>query len=169
MADEEKVVAAEETAEKPKKKDKKSEEIAKLNSELEEVRDRYMRTMAEYDNFRKRTAKEKETLYGDAENTTIASFLTVYDNLERALNTPTEDEAFYKGVEMIMNGFNETLAKLKVEVINPQGEAFDPNFHNAVMHVEDENFGENTVAEVFQKGFKRNDKVIRYAIVKVAN
>lgn len=169
MADEEKAVPAEETAEKPKKKDKKSEEIAKLNADLEEVRDRYMRTMAEYDNFRKRTAKEKETLYGDAENTTIAAFLTVYDNLERALATPTEDEAFFKGVEMIMNGFNETLAKLKVEVINPQGEAFDPNFHNAVMHVEDENFGENTVAEVFQKGFKRNDKVIRYAIVKVAN
>lgn len=171
MAEEEKVVTPEEEApkEKPKKKDKKTEALEKVTAELEELKDRYMRTMAEYDNFRKRTTKEKETLYGDAVGTTVSAFLAVYDNLERALQTKTEDEAFYKGVEMIMAGFNDTLAKLNVEIIDPMGEAFDPNFHNAVMHVEDENLGENTVAEVFQKGFKRNDKVIRYAIVKVAN
>ncbi len=169
MAEEEKVTPEEETPKEKPKKSKKNEELEKAKAEIEELKDHYMRTMAEYDNFRKRTAKEKETLYGDAQNATISEFLTVYDNLERALQTETADEAYRKGVEMIMAGFNDTLTKLKVEVIDPKNDAFDPNFHNAVMHVEDESLGENTVAEVFQKGFKRNDKVIRYAIVKVAN
>lgn len=139
------------------------------NAECEELRDRFMRTVAEYDNFRKRTARERETLYSDAANTTIAEFLSVYDNLERALETKTEDEAYFKGVEMIFAGLCETFNKLGVETINPINETFDPQLHNAVMHVDDEQLGENIVAEVFQKGFKRSDRVIRHAIVKVAN
>ncbi len=171
---EEKKVAEEKKEKKAPAKEKKAETVKKevfdaKVKELEELNDRYMRTMAEYDNYRKRTARERETLFADAENTTVNSFLAVYDNLERALLTETSDEAYKKGVEMIFNGFNEVLEKLKVEVINPVNEPFNPEFHNAVMHIDDENFGENTVAEVFQKGFVRAGRVIRYAIVKVAN
>ena len=154
--------------EKTEETTSKAEFDAKVK-ECEELRDRYMRTAAEYDNFRKRTARERETIYSDAANQTISEFLIVYDNLERALETKTEDEAFFKGVEMIFAGLCETLEKLKVEVINPQNEPFDPQFHNAVMHIEDESIEENTVVEVFQKGFRRGDRVIRHAIVKVAN
>ena len=165
---EKKTPAKEKKAEKVEETVKKEEFDAKVR-ELEELNDRYMRTMAEYDNFRKRTARERETLYADAENSAINSFLAVYDNLERALTTETSDEAYKKGVEIIFKGFTETLEKLKVTVIDPQGEPFNPELHNAVMHVDDDAFGENTVCEVFQKGFARNDRVIRYAIVKVAN
>lgn len=146
-----------------------NEELEAKMKECEELRDRYMRTAAEYDNFRKRTARERETLYADAASSTIGEFLAVYDNLERALEMKTEDEAFFRGVEMIFAGLCETLEKLKVEVINPLHEAFDPQLHNAVMHVEDEAVDENTVVEVFQKGFRRGERVIRHAIVKVAN
>ena len=145
------------------------EEFDAKAKECEEMRDKYMRCAAEYDNFRKRTVRERETLYSDATNTTIGAFLEVYDNLERALENRGEDEALTKGLEMIYNGFCETLNKFNVEVVNPQGEKFDPNLHNAVMHVEDETVDESTVVEVFQKGFKRGDRVIRFAIVKVAN
>ncbi|MBQ9985261.1 MAG: nucleotide exchange factor GrpE [Oscillospiraceae bacterium] len=151
-------------------------EAAAEPSELElaekaakEANDKYLRLAAEYDNFRKRTAKEKESIYGDAQAKTIEAFLTLYDNLERAVANPSTDENYKKGVELIFNQLCETLAKLKVEILDPKGEGFDPNFHNAVMHEENEDYGENTVSEVFQKGAKLGDRVIRPAMVKVAN
>jgi len=144
-------------------------ELEKKEAELAAERDKYLRLAAEYDNFRKRTQREKESLFGDATAATVAAFLAVYDNMERAIATPTADENYKKGVELIFAEFENTLSKLKVEVISPQGEPFDPNFHSAVMHEENEEFGENTVSEVFQKGMKLDSRVIRPAIVKVAN
>lgn len=144
-------------------------ELEKKEEELATERDKYLRLAAEYDNFRKRTTREKEALFGDATAATVSAFLAVYDNMERAIATPSTDENYKKGVELIFSELENTLSKLKVEVIAPQGETFDPNFHSAVMHEENENFGENTVSEVFQKGFKLGERVIRPAIVKVAN
>lgn len=149
--------------------EKEPTELEKAQAEIKETNDKYLRLAAEYDNFRKRTAKEKEMLYGNAAAATLAPFLAVYDNLERALANPCTDESYKKGVELIFTQFNETLTGLKVETIDPKGEAFDPNFHNAVMHEENEELGENTVSEVFQKGFKLGDRVVRPAMVKVAN
>lgn len=140
-----------------------------LKAGLAEAEDKYLRLLAEYDNFRKRSQKEKDELYTRVRAETVEKFLPVYDNLERALNVPTADEAYRKGVEMTMTGLREVLEKLGVEVFGEAGEAFDPNMHNAVMHCEDETLGENTVAEVFQAGFKLGDKIIRHAMVKVAN
>lgn len=145
------------------------DEFDALQAELADCKDQRLRLAAEYDNYRKRTAREREGLYADATAMAVGAFLGVYDNFERALSTPTEDEAYRKGVEMIHNELCETMKKLKVEEINPVGEKFDPILHNAVMHVEDEAFEESSVAEVFQKGFKIGDKVIRHAMVKVAN
>lgn len=139
-----------------------TEEYAALN-------DKYLRICAEYDNFRKRSQKEKDGLYADVKAETLKKFLPVYDNLVRALNQPTEDEAYYRGVEMIMTQFNTTMEKLGVTEIESLGKKFDPAFHNAVMHVEDEEKGENEIVEVFQKGFLMGDRVIRFAMVKVAN
>lgn len=136
---------------------------------LAAAEDKYLRLAAEYDNFRKRSAKEKESAWTDAKASTAAAFLPVYDNLERALNAPCADEAYQKGVEMTMNQLKEVLGKLGIEEIPALGESFDPNLHNAVMHVDDENAGENTIVEVFQAGFKTGEKVIRFAMVKVAN
>ncbi len=161
-ASEENTAEAEETAEE-------KSELDLLKDEIKETKDKYLRLAAEYDNFRKRTAKEKEMTFGNATASAVSPFLAVYDNLERAVATPTEDESYKKGVELIFTQFCETLANLKVEIIDPMGEAFDPNFHNAVMHEESEDFEENTVSEVFQKGFKLGDRVVRPAIVKVAN
>ena len=132
-------------------------------------KDQFLRLAAEYDNYRKRTAKEKENLWTDAKADTIQSFLPVYDNLERALKQDTADEAYKKGVEMIMSQLKEVFAKLGVTEIEAEGKPFDPNLHNAVMHIEDENLGENTIAQVFQAGFMLGDKVIRFAMVQVAN
>ena len=131
--------------------------------------DRFLRLAAEYDNYRKRTAKEKEALWAQAKADTAVAFLPVYDNLERALKQETADEAYKKGVEMTMNQLKEVFSKLGITEIDALGKPFDPNLHNAVMHVEDESFGENTVAEVFQAGFMLGEKVIRFAMVKVAN
>ena len=131
--------------------------------------DRFLRLAAEYDNYRKRTAKEKEALWAQAKADTAVAFLPVYDNLERALKQETADEAYKKGVEMTMTGLKEVLTKLGIEEIPALGETFDPNLHNAVMHVEDESAGENTIVEVFQAGFRTGEKVIRFAMVKVAN
>ena len=131
--------------------------------------DRFLRLAAEYDNYRKRTAKEKEALWAQAKADTAVAFLPVYDNLERALKQETADEAYKKGVEMTMNQLKEVFSKLGITEIDALGKPFDPNLHNAIMHVEDENFGENTVAEVFQAGFQCGEKVIRFAMVKVAN
>ena len=154
------------------KKEKKAKEESneeKLQKQLAEKSDQLLRIAAEYDNFRKRSQKEREGLYADIKADTLLKFLPVYDNLERALSTPTSDEAYRKGVVMTMVQFNQTLEKLGITEIPALGEKFDPNVHNAVMHVEDESLGENEVVEVFQKGFKLNDKVIRFAMVKVAN
>ena len=142
---------------------------AEINVELTAMNDKYLRLYAEYDNFRKRSQKEKEALYKDVRAETLKSFLPVYDNLLRALAQPTEDAAYAKGVEMIMAQFNTTMEKLGVEKIESLGQSFDPAFHNAVMHVDDETKGENEIVEVFQEGFKMGDKVIRFAMVKVAN
>ena len=144
-------------------------EAEQLRQELAEEKDRYLRLAAEYDNFRKRSQKERESLYTDLRAETVGKFLPVYDNLERALNQPTADEAYKKGVEMTMNQLKTVLEKLGITEIEALGQPFDPTLHNAVMHIEDENFGENTVAEVFQAGFRLGDKVVRFAMVKVAN
>lgn len=132
-------------------------------------KEQFLRLAAEYDNYRKRTAREKENLWTEAKADTVQAFLPVYDNLERALKQDTADEAYKKGVEMIMAQMKEVFAKLGVTEIEAQGQPFDPNLHNAVMHIEDENLGENTVAQVFQAGFMLGEKVIRFAMVQVAN
>ncbi|MCI9551656.1 MAG: nucleotide exchange factor GrpE [Oscillospiraceae bacterium] len=136
---------------------------------LAEAADKYLRLAAEYDNYRKRTAKEKESAWSEAKAQTVAAFLPVYDNLERALKQPTADEAYKKGVEMTMKGLQDALTGLGVEVIPALGETFDPNRHNAVMHCDDEEAGESTIVEVFQQGFLCGDRVIRFSMVKVAN
>ena len=143
--------------------------IEELEKENAALNDRYLRICAEYDNFRRRSQKEREALYSDIKADTLTKFLPVYDNLERALKQGTEDEAHRKGVEMIMNQFNTTMEKLGVTEIDCLGQKFDPALHNAVMHVDDEEKGENEIVEVFQKGFKIGDKVVRFAMVKVAN
>ena len=136
---------------------------------LAEAADKYLRLAAEYDNYRKRTAKEKESIWSEAKAQTVAAFLPVFDNLERALKQETADEAYKKGVEMTMKGLQDALTGLGVEQIPALGEAFDPNRHNAVMHVDDGEAGENTIVEVFQQGFVCGEKVIRFSMVKVAN
>lgn len=132
-------------------------------------RDAHLRVAAEFDNFRKRTVKEKEASYGNGRADTLAKILPIYDNLERALNQPTEDTAYKKGVEMTMTELVKILTGLGVEIFGDAGDAFDPNLHNAVMHTESEEFPENTISQVFQKGFKIGDKVVRFAMVQVAN
>lgn len=157
---------AEETkSEEPKAEDPKPDPTA----EYAALNDKYLRLCAEYDNFRKRSQKEKDSLYADIKAETLKKFLPVYDNLVRALDQSTEDEAYRRGVEMIMTQFNTTMEKLGVTEIESLGQKFDPAFHNAVMHVEDAEKGENEIVEVFQKGFLMGDKVIRFAMVKVAN
>ncbi len=131
--------------------------------------DSYLRLAADYDNFRKRTAKEKEASYGNGRADTLAKLLPVYDNLERALNQDTADTAYKKGVEMTMAELVKIFTALGVEIFGTAGDAFDPNLHNAVMHIDSEELGENVIAQVFQKGFKIGDKVIRLAMVQVAN
>lgn len=131
--------------------------------------DAYLRLAAEYDNFRKRTAKEKEQSYSNGKADAVAKLLPVYDNLERALAQETADEAFKKGVEMTMTELVKIFTTLGVEIFGNVGEEFDPNLHNAVMHTEDESLGENTISMVFQKGFKIGDKIVRFAMVQVAN
>ena len=131
--------------------------------------DSFLRLAADYDNFRKRTAKEKEQFYTNGKADAVAKLLPVYDNLERALNQSTEDAAYKKGVEMTMNELVKILNSLGVEIFGSVGEAFDPNLHNAVMHNDDETLGENVISMVFQKGFKIGDKVVRFAMVQVAN
>ena len=140
-----------------------------LQATIREQEDKYLRLLAEYDNYRKRSQKEKENAWTSAKADTAKEFLPVYDNLERALKQETADEAYAKGVQMIMTQLKNVLEKLGIEEIPAQGETFDPNVHNAVMHIDDEELGENVVAEVFQAGFRIGDKVIRHAMVKVAN
>ena len=146
------------------------EKMEKLAGQLATLNDQHLRLVAEYDNYRKRTTKEKETIYQDAKLDTIAKFLDIYDNLERAVTQAGDDDNVHKkGMEMIFHQLQGILEKLGVTVIDPAGQPFDPARHNAVMHVDDENLGENIVAQVFQKGFLLGDRVIRFATVQVAN
>ena len=131
--------------------------------------DSFLRLYAEYDNFRKRTIKEKEASYGNGKSDAVAKMLPIYDNLERALNQQTEDAAFKKGVEMTMTELVKIFTALGVEIFGQKGDTFDPNLHNAVMHIDDEALEENTISQVFQKGFKIGDKVVRFAMGQVAN
>ena len=144
-------------------------ELEEAQKKAEELNDRLLRTMAEYDNFRKRTQKEKESIYPDAISFAVQTMLPVIDNFEFALKSECTDENFKKGMEMIFNQMLESLKSLNVSEINPVNAPFDPEEHNAVMHVEDETVEENTVVEVLRKGYKLGDKVIRFAMVKVAN
>ena len=132
-------------------------------------RDAHLRLEAEFDNFRKRTIKEKEASYGNGKADAVAKMLPVYDNLERALQQETADTAYKKGVEMTMTQLIKIFSDLGVEIFGNVGDAFDPNLHNAVMHIEDETVEENTIVQVFQKGFKIGEKVVRFAMVQVAN
>ena len=148
------------------------EEVPEVNPWEEKYNaehDAHLRLAAEYDNFRKRTIKEKEASYGNGKADAVAKMLPVYDNLERALNQETTDAAYKKGVEMTMNELVKIFTALGVEIFGNVGDEFDPNLHNAVMHIENEELGENTIAAVFQKGFKIGDKVVRFAMVQVAN
>ena len=138
---------------------------AKYNAE----HDSYLRLAADYDNFRKRTIKEKEASYGNGKADAVEKLLPVYDNLERALNQPTEDAAYKKGVEMTFTQLVNIFTSLGVEIFGNVGDAFDPNLHNAIMHTDDESLGENVISQVFQKGFKLGDKIVRFAMVQVAN
>lgn len=131
--------------------------------------DAHLRLAADYDNFRKRSIKEKEQSYGNGKADAVEKLLPVYDNLERALNQPTEDAAYKKGVEMTMTQLVSIFTGLGVEIFGQVGDTFDPNIHNAVMHIEDETAAENTITQVFQKGFKLGEKIVRFAMVQVAN
>ena len=169
---EEKQPEAAESKEEPKPEEKKPEEQSageKKTGDYAALNDRYLRLCAEYDNFRKRSQKEKDALYGDVRANTLKEFLPVYDNLVRALAQPTEDEAYKKGVEMIMAQFKSTMEKLGVSEMDCLGKTFDPAFHNAVMHVDDPEKGDNEIVEVFQQGFVMGEKIVRHAMVKVAN
>ena len=159
---EETVEAAEATAEE-------TAEVNPWEEKYNAEHDAHLRLAADYDNFRKRSQKEKEQSYGNGKADAVEKLLPVYDNLERALNQPTEDAAYKKGVEMTMTQLVGILNGLGVEIFGEVGEAFDPNMHNAVMHIDDENLGENTIAQVFQKGFKLGEKIVRFAMVQVAN
>lgn len=146
------------------------EKMEALAEQAASQNDKYLRLAAEYDNYRKRTAKEKESIYQDAKIDTIAKFLDVYDNLERAVTQAgDEDNVHKKGMEMIFHQLVSALEKMGVTIVDPMGEAFDPERHSAVMHIESEDLGENIVSQVFQKGFLLGEKVIRFAAVQVAN
>ena len=166
--------AAKEAAEEPAEAeagapDPLMDELEALKDQAARQEEKYLRLAAEYDNFRKRTAKEKEAIWNDAKADAALAFLPVYDNLERALKQETADEAYKKGVEMTLTELVKILDALGVKPFGEAGETFDPQRHNAVMHIEDESLGENVIAEVFQTGFAHGDKVIRFAMVKVAN
>ena len=146
-----------------------STEVNPWEEKYNAERDAHLRVAAEFDNFRKRTIKEKEASYGNGKADAVAKMLPVYDNLERALQQETADAAFKKGVEMTMNELVKILTGLGVEIFGQVGDPFDPNLHNAVMHIESDELEENVIAQVFQKGFKIGDKVVRFAMVQVAN
>ncbi len=157
----------EETQEVPETPE--AEQVNPWEEKYNAERDAHLRVAAEFDNFRKRTVKEKEASYGNGKADAVAKILPVYDNLERALNQETSDAAYKKGVEMTMNELVKILSGLGVEIFGEVGDAFDPNLHNAVMHIDSEELAENVIAQVFQKGFKIGDKVVRFAMVQVAN
>ena len=172
--------AVENTAETETKADKKKckktdaklaeleKKLAEKDAEIAEINDKYMRMMAEYDNFRKRSAKEKEGTYADAYADALNSIIPIIDNLERAVGV-TDADGILKGLEMTLKGAADALTKMGVEAFGAEGDAFDPNIHNAVMMVDDENKNSGEIVSVFQKGYKKGDKIIRYAMVTVAN
>ena len=145
------------------------EPVNEYQVKYEQEHDARLRLAVEYENYRRRTALEKAASYTNGRSDAVAKLLPVYDNLERALNQPTEDAAYRKGVEMTMNELTKIFASLGVEIFGNVGDAFDPNLHNAVMHIDSEELGENVIAQVFQKGFKIGEKVVRFAMVQVAN
>ena len=169
MAEMEKELTEETVAETAAETPEQIPETNPWEEKFNALTDTHLRLAAEFDNFRKRTVKEKEASYGHGKADAVEKMLPVYDNLERALNQPTEDAAYKKGVEMTMNELVKILTNLGVEIFGNVGDEFDPNLHNAVMHTEDDSFGENTVSMVFQKGFKIGEKVVRFAMVQVAN
>lgn len=160
---------AEKAAEEPKETPREESELDKLRAENAALSDRLLRTMAEFDNYRKRSIKERDAIYPDAVASTVAKLLVVADSLERALEAPCTDEEYKRGIEKIYASFISAMEKLGVEEIKAEGEQFDPLLHNAVMHVEDESVGDGHVLEVLQKGYKMGDKVVRHSMVKVAN
>ena len=162
-------IPVEEVAEAVVEETVETTEVNPFEEKYNAEHDAHLRLAAEYDNFRKRTIKEKEASYSNGKADAVAKMLPVYDNLERALNQPTEDAAYKKGVEMTMAELVKIFTGLGVEIFGEKGDQFDPNLHNAVMHIDDETLGENTIAMVFQKGFKIGDKVVRFAMVQVAN
>ena len=159
----------EETVQTPVEETPEVPEVNPWEEKYNAEHDMYLRLAAEFDNFRKRTVKEKEASYGNGKADTLAKLLPVYDKLERALNQPTEDAAYKKGVELTMAEFEKIFTSLGVEVFGAPGDEVNPELHNAIMHTEDESLGENTISMVFQKGAKIGDKVIRFAMVQVAN
>ena len=159
----------EETVEETVEETAEAVEVNPFEEKYNAEHDAHLRLAAEYDNFRKRTIKEKEASYGNGKADAVAKMLPVYDNLERALNQPTEDAAYKKGVELTMNELVKIFTGLGVEIFGNVGDEFDPNAHNAVMHIDSDELGENTISQVFQKGFKIGDKVVRFAMVQVAN
>ena len=164
--------AAEQAAENEKPPEAENQGAAGADdcaAKVQAEHDRYLRLAAEYDNYRKRSARERESIYSDVRADTVTKFLPVYDNLVRALEQSTADEAYRKGVEMIMTQFKDILGRLGVTEIESVGQTFDPALHNAVMHDTDEEKGENVIVQELQKGFKMGDKVIRFAMVKVVN
>jgi len=169
--DKEKEQAAEPVAEEAAAEVQEADtpEVNPFQEKYEKEHDSFLRLAAEYDNFRKRSQKEKDQSYNNGKADAVAKLLPIYDNLERALNQPTEDAAFKKGVEMTMSELVKIFTGLGVEIFGEVGDGFDPQLHNAVMHIEDEALGENVIAQVFQKGFKLGDRVVRFAMVQVAN
>ena len=159
----------EETVEEVTEETVETPEVNPWEEKYNAEHDSYLRLAAEYENFRKRTIKEKEASYGNGKADAVAKMLPVYDNLERALNQETADAAYKKGVEMTMNELVKIFTGLGVEIFGNVGDEFDPNLHNAVMHIDSEELGENVISQVFQKGFKIGEKVVRFAMVQVAN
>ena len=159
----------EETTEETTETVEETVEVNPFEEKYNAEHDAHLRLAAEYDNFRKRTIKEKEASYGNGKADAVAKMLPVYDNLERALNQPCEDAAYKKGVELTMTELVKIFTSLGVEIFGNVGDEFDPNLHNAVMHIDSEELGENVIAQVFQKGFRIGDKVVRFAMVQVAN
>ena len=162
-------VPAEETVETPEVQEQEVPEVNPWEEKYNAEHDSFLRLAADYDNFRKRTIKDKEASYGNGKADAIEKILPIYDNLERAMNQACTDEAYKKGVEMTMNELLKIFGNLGVEIFGQVGEEFNPEFHNAVMHTEDESLGENVISQVFLKGFKLGDKVVRFAMVQVAN
>lgn len=159
----------EEASAQPTPEEQPKSEADQLKEQLNALNDKYVRILAEYDNFRKRSQKEKDAIYPRAAADTVEKFLPIIDNFERAMSSPCGDETFKKGMDMIFQSFMDTLSALNVEIIGAPGETFDPQLHNAVMHIEDENYGENVIVQVLQKGYRIGDRVVRYAMVQVAN